>query len=73
MNPAAAAVTSAGIAGAAVTVLNGFLSHWGIAPDAAMVTAEGTLFTFAAGVGLHYLTRVSPDVAAVVAPEAPKP
>lgn len=73
MNPAVAATGTGGLAGAVVVVLNALLSHWGIVPDASVVAAEVTIAASLAGVGAHYLTRVAPDMAAVVAPEAPKP
>lgn len=73
MNPALAASGSGGLAGAVIVILNAVLSHFGIVPDASVVAAEVTLATAAAGVGAHYLTRVAPDLAPVLAPEAPKP
>ena len=61
MNPALAALSSAGFAGAVVLVINAIF-QWltGKAVDPNIVTAETTIVTSLAGVAAHYLTRVVP-------------
>ena len=61
MNPAIAAISSAGFAGAVVVVVNAIF-QWlsGKAVDPSIVAAETTIVTSLAGVAAHYLTRVVP-------------
>jgi len=61
MNPALAAISSAGFAGAVVIVVNAIFG-WltGKTVDQNVVTAETTIVTSLAGVAAHYLTRVVP-------------
>lgn len=73
MNPAVAATSSGGLAGAVVACMNAILGHWAIVPDAGVVTSEVTIATVICGVALHYLTRVAPDLAPVLANQDANP